>query len=963
MSSLKQSLHFGLEFVAFLGDRINGINEIELGRIYDNNFKQRDGIKRPNFYKIFYALLEFNKIYIDHNGNLYSSSGALGRRPRASHPNPSRCDRPAAEQQALLSDPKSLAVEIIQRMRVNRKEMLADKGGIIITSDPMISNGKVQVSVDLGKKHHVIGFHIVNRSPSCINFTYYTAISRIHHPSLEDERKVSRVNPVLLCSEESYDVVVHYKLDQYGYFPATVFFEFQPDVPKASPFYIVREIEVSVETPLDSKLGPVSPYKPFQKVTRRPVGWLVKERVPPVNLFYQKVPTKGKLREYNCPRYLKKLVKHKMEDSELLSSLDRKRLASVKKCLDSSSDMENYSRRFHLLLHLEEIRMEADIRKYDLQDQTMSLDQHNRNLFVLEVPGLAENRPSVLRGDCLRVTRSDDTAAEITVYEGRVHKIEQNKLLLGFYETFVKNFISKMKFNVEFTFNRRTLKLQHRAVDLATKHQLGDVLFPSGAAKSSLSLPKLSMFNHHLNNNPEQLKAVQHIVAGSSQPAPYVVFGPPGTGKTVTLVEAINQILKLNSSARILACAPTNSACDVLCELLLSSCCSYQVYRMYAQSRDPASVSTALRKHCNIDEKQDCFSLPKTGDLMTFRVIVTTLYTAGRLVRDGEPVNHFSHVFVDEAGQGLESETVIAIAGLLSPQEGQLVLAGDPKQLGPIVHSPIASKHQLGLSLLERLMDYNDLYKTSNPRFVTTLQRNYRSHEAILKIPNEEFYGGKLQVFADKKEREAFCSWDGLGTKGFPVIFHGVMGKDEREQNSPSFFNVTEINILFKYLKQLLDDQGKKGLPEISAEDIGIIAPYRKQVEKIRLGLKDDRELSQKLDLTHLKVGSVEEFQGQEKKIIMISTVRSTSSYVKMDQDFNTGFLSNDKRFNVAITRAKSLLIVVGNPLILRSHPVWKKFIDYCLAMKGYTGFPLEDTDEIALVQMMASLRILDTEC
>lgn len=77
-------------------------------------------------------------------------------------------------------------------------------------------------------------------------------------------------------------MVVHYKLDQYGYFPATVFFEFQPDVPEASPFYIVREIEVSVETPLDSKLGPVAPYKPFQKVTRRPVGWLVKERVPPV---------------------------------------------------------------------------------------------------------------------------------------------------------------------------------------------------------------------------------------------------------------------------------------------------------------------------------------------------------------------------------------------------------------------------------------------------------------------------------------------------------------------------------------------------------------------------------------------------------------------------------------------------------------------------------------------------------
>ncbi|XP_042339552.1 putative helicase mov-10-B.2, partial [Plectropomus leopardus] len=159
---------------------------------------------------------------------------------------------------------------------------------------------------------------------------------------------------------------------------------------------------------------------------------------------------------------------------------------------------------------------------------------------------------------------------------------------------------------------------------------------------------------------------------------------------------------------------------------------------------------------------------------------------------------------------------------------------------------------------------------------------------------------------------------------GFPVIFHGVMGKDEREANSPSFFNVSEIEVLVDYLTKLMETQGKKGLPKLSAKDIGIIAPYRKQVEKIQKALKSVSALSRWNDVKELKVGSVEEFQGQERKIIMVSTVRSSISYIKMDKDFNIGFLSNEKRFNVALTRARSLLIVVGNPVILNKDPTWE---------------------------------------
>lgn len=260
------------------------------------------------------------------------------------------------------------------------------------------------------------------------------------------------------------------------------------------------------------------------------------------------------------------------------------------------------------------------------------------------------------------------------------------------------------------------------------------------------------------------------------------------------------------------------------------------------------------------------------------------------------------------------------------------MLAGDPRQLGPVLRSPYAIKYGLGLSLLERLMTKNPLYSRTetgfNSNYVTKLLRNYRSHEAILKIPNEMFYDGELQPCADEYSTQLYCHWEHLPKKDFPLIFHGVPGKDEREANSPSFFNTSEITVVVDYLKKLLlTTQGKKGIARISPKDIGIITPYRKQVEKLRKAiLKCDNELKVFTNIEHLKVGSVEEFQGQERRVIIVSTVRSTSEYLNLDSFFNIGFLKNEKRFNVALTRARALLIVVGNPVILSTDTTWCKY-------------------------------------
>uniref|UniRef100_A0A8C7LRI8 RNA helicase n=1 Tax=Oncorhynchus mykiss TaxID=8022 RepID=A0A8C7LRI8_ONCMY len=902
-------------------------------------------MKDPHFSNVLYALLKFNKVRI-RQGKLYFNVKPQvrvyycdqWRRPSvrqqqdnitpqenggAPEPFSPLTSSSATPVDTVLTPKKRLAKEILQSLKVNRAELTSDKGGIEITSDPEMTNGKVTFSVERLQETFAVKFYISNNGASCVYFTYYTALHRIRCFTLMDERRVTRACPLFLCPGESYDVEVHYWLHHYGHFPATMYFEFctESDPPGSSkPFCIVREMEASARTHLAVELGPFAPFKPCQVVPYKPVDTVIVEGEPPERYSKTKSYTVHTLNLLKCP--LK---------------------------------MRNYHHRFHLLLHLEEIQMEVDIKKYDLHHQTMTQDRDNRRLLVLHVPGVAENRPSVLRGDCLKVAKSEDKVQPITVYTGYVHRVELERVKLGFSKRLVQSFISNTRFDVEFTINRFPLKLQHRAVDLAEKHQMDEVLFPSGSGVRTTLMPKLSMFNRQLENNPEQHAAIQRIVSGASKPAPYLVFGPPGTGKTITLVEAMNQEKSgtggVDPLCHILACAPSNSASDLLCERLLGHMDPHCVYRLYASSRPLSTVFTQ-----NIS-----FFLMKSLCLTT-----VCWCSFPRLVSGGIPVGHFTHVFIDESGQAVEPESIIGIAGLLHPEEGQLVLAGDPQQLGPILRSPLAMQYGMGISLLERLMKDNPLYQKDgefghfDSRFVTKLLRNYRSHPAILKIPNELFYEKELQVFADQWDRETYCNWEHLPKEGFPLIFHGVLGKDEREGNSPSFFNVSEIEVLVDYLTKLMKTQGKKGLPKLSPKDIGIIAPYRKQVEKIQNALNFVKELSQWKDIKELKVGSVEEFQGQERKIIMVSTVRSSINYVKMDQDFNIGFLTNEKRFNVAMTRAKALLIVVGNPVILNKDPTWERFISYCVEEQGYTGFDFTDAEgEEDVVTRLASLKIM----
>jgi hypothetical protein len=190
------------------------------------------------------------------------------------------------------------------------------------------------------------------------------------------------------------------------------------------------------------------------------------------------------------------------------------------------------------------------------------------------------------------------------------------------------------------------------------------------------------------------------------------------------------------------------------------------------------------------------------------------------------------------------------------------------------------------------------------------------------------FYNNDLQCCGDIMVTSNMTKWEHLPKPGFPVVFHALNGDNLREGNSPSWFNPEEAQQVVEYVNLLM----KETRPPLRQEDIGIITPYARQAQKIRLALATQ-------DVRNIKVGSVECFQGQERRVILVSTVRAQQEHVSSDLRYNLGFVANPKRFNVAVTRAKTLLIVIGSPSVLAMDKNnWLPFLKYCHDNQSWAG-------------------------
>ncbi|KAH8280543.1 hypothetical protein KR018_009484, partial [Drosophila ironensis] len=440
--------------------------------------------------------------------------------------------------------------------------------------------------------------------------------------------------------------------------------------------------------------------------------------------------------------------------------------------------------------------------------------------------------------------------------------------------------------------------------------------------------------NESIATNAEQLAAVARIVAGPSTQGPYILVGPPGTGKTTTIVEAILQLRLQKPQSRILVTAGSNSACDTIAQKLCEYICSnVRVQEELARQVFPAMENQIIRLFSNSIFKSGLLGLSplvlknsnchdysyKHLNWLSYGITVATLIKVGTLLRDEQ--EYFTHVFIDEAGAVTEPEALIAIAGIKQTDKCHVILSGDHKQLGAVITNNSAATLGLRQSLMERLLR-SDRYKLDdNGNYDRSLQmrlrRNYRSHPEIVRLFNELYYQGELIAQAPPSEVQQAANWKLLPNGSFPIIFQATHGVTKRHEGSTSSYNQIEALVVCWYVKRILNDGLDNG-QKVSQEDIGIVAPYTAQGNLVTQLLRCQGH-------DNVKVGSVEIFQGREKLIIIATLVRSFT---------HMGFTNSPQRINVLISRAKSLLILVGNPVTLSQNDDFKFIIKEC-KMKG----------------------------
>ncbi|XP_031841973.1 putative RNA helicase armitage isoform X2 [Nomia melanderi] len=733
----------------------------------------------------------------------------------------------------------------------------------------------------------------------------------------------------------------------------------------------------------------------------------------------------------------------------------------------SKLTFQSYKDRFHALLYLEEIAQVINMQQYSIETTIM---RPSGEYLVMQVPGLAEKRPSLIVGDRAIVSFKWDNSQGKRKYEGFIHKVTSSEIFLKFNEKFHQEYNCE-DCQVMFKCSQSAVQRCHNAINMATCRLGSNFLFPthviekdsqlnleeiellnetipkqiihqrtdsissessctstntsmsnksSNTSKSSKRMSvverlfnvksieqnseltttsaitikdnqsietntaknesragknaenstpifsedtelepyisqvrkrKLIWFNKSLNYY--QKEAVRNILRGHARPLPYIIFGPPGTGKTITLCEAILQILSTISNSRLLIATPSNSSANLIAERLLDSGVLKpgDMVRLVAHHcLGSDSISDKLLPYCATAElaeerthertKYDGFG-PRLNCTMStlgrHRITIGTCTALGILHNIGFPHGHFTHVLIDEAGQATEPEIMIPL-NFIHSDYGQVVLAGDPLQLGPVVQSKIANTFGLDESFLVRLLQHFPYQKDPSgfqtnydPRLVTKLVINYRSLPEILELSSSMFYDSELiSQISSKRSKEAkllrTLAAELPERKDSPptIVFHGVNGENRKDNDSPSWYNPEEATQVYLYLLKLY----KCGL---SPNDIGIITPYQKQVLEIR-------DLLMQLDVELPKISSVEGFQGQERNVIIISVVRSSNDFINDDIKHSLGFVACPRRLNVAITRARVLVIVLGCPRLLAQDPYWRNVLKYCIDQDSYTG-------------------------
>jgi superfamily I DNA and/or RNA helicase len=370
------------------------------------------------------------------------------------------------------------------------------------------------------------------------------------------------------------------------------------------------------------------------------------------------------------------------------------------------------------------------------------------------------------------------------------------------------------------------------------------------------------------------------------------------------------------------------------------------MYRINDIARTFPEVPDKLMLYCHTAESY--VSFPAWEKLMAAKVVVTDCMSSFELIkarctnRDVAAVKevygkafgveqggwHWTHLFVDEAAQAREPETLIPLMVVAPGISGEvsgpkLVLAGDSNQLGLGIVGPVAREMGVDVSLFDRLLrrpiyaqhplSQQNVYKRNTekgwyrPAFVNLI-RNYRSHAGILMMPSAMFYNSTL--LPEAKQTSSLTKWKGLPNKRIPVVFHPSTGDEIWIQDTAGWYNPSEIGITTNLITNLLTKSNTPGT-QVFPHQVAVIAPFREHVVRMRVALRA-------LNLAAVSVGTVENYQGGEMRVTILNCVRSKERFLDWDKKKGRGVVGEKRRFNVAITRPKELLIIIGNPAILQ---------------------------------------------
>ena len=449
------------------------------------------------------------------------------------------------------------------------------------------------------------------------------------------------------------------------------------------------------------------------------------------------------------------------------------------------------------------------------------------------------------------------------------------------------------------------------------------------------------------NLNPSQKAAVQKIVAAQDLA---VVHGPPGTGKTTTLVQAIKALIAQNHE-QILVVAPSNTAVDLLSEKLFAEGLNVlrignparvserlmaltldskmtehprmkEVKKLKKQAGEYKNMAHKYKRNFGKAERDQRKALFDEAHKIMKEVGKTEQYIIDDLVNKAQVItatlvgaNHytvrnvkFTTVVIDEAGQALEPACWIPI---LKAQK--VILAGDHFQLSPTIKSTEAAKGGLSTTLLEKCV-------TLHPEAVTLLEEQYRMNKAIMGYSSAVFYEDRLRAHESVAQRLLFD-----GDMPLNFVDTAGCGFDEKLEGTSST-NPEEAAFLFKHLCQLVE-QLKARYANADFPSIAVISPYKEQIRILKEQLINNPELSVYGD--RISVNTIDSFQGQERDVVYISMTRSNN-------EGDIGFLSDTRRMNVAMTRARKKLVVIGDSSTLAKLPFYANFVTYAEGLGGY---------------------------